>query len=80
MQKSSAILEEVFVVQARISVGSNGTATGDHKTRTMPINPRILRRKQDCCVNKNTEQKNTKFYRCIYLQRKIKVNRKLTRT
>lgn len=44
MHTSSAIPEEVFLVQACTSVGSNGTVTGDHKTRTMLINPRILQK------------------------------------
>ena len=43
-QTSSATLEEVFVIQPCIRVGINGMTTGDHKTSTMPTNPRILRK------------------------------------
>lgn len=43
MQANSAILEGVFVVQLWTNVGSNGIATGDHRTRIMPTNPRILK-------------------------------------
>ena len=48
MQAASAILEGVFVVQPWTIVGSNGIATGDHKTRIMPANPKILDKKKQC--------------------------------
>lgn len=45
MQANSATLEGLFVVQPWTIVGSNGIATGDHRTRIMPTNPNILEEK-----------------------------------
>lgn len=42
MQTNSANLEGLLVVQLITRVGSNGTKIGDHRTSTMPANPRTL--------------------------------------
>lgn len=57
MQANSAILEGLFVVQLCTIVGSSGTRTGDHKTSTMPTNPRILLEKKIIIEERNKSKK-----------------------
>lgn len=60
MQANSAILEGLFVVQLCTIVGSSGTRTGDHKTSTMPTNPRILLEKKIKIIEERNKSKKVK--------------------
>lgn len=62
MQANSAILEGLFVVQLCTIVGSSGTRTGDHKTSTMPTNPRILLEKKIKIIEERNKSKKVKVH------------------